>query len=69
MAGGRLAAILDRTIQNSLTAVSVSVKAETVSKSVVSNSDRDGVLSDLMSDLGGSLHNRLDHGMVSYSVS
>jgi len=69
MAGGRLAAILDLTIQNSLTAVSVSVKAETVSKSVVSNSDRDGVLSDLMCDLSGSLDNRLDHGMVSYSVS
>jgi len=69
MAGGRLAAILDLIIQNSLTAVSVSVKTETVSESVVSNSDWDGVLCDLVSDLSGSLHNRLDHGGVGHSMS
>jgi len=69
MAGGRLAAILHLTIHNSLTAKSVSMKAESVSKSVVSNSDRDGVFSHLMCYLGGSLDNRLDHGMVSYGVS
>jgi len=50
-------------------AIVQAVSETVVSESVVSNSDRDGVLSDLMSDLGGSLHNRLDHGMMSYSVS
>jgi len=50
-------------------AIVQAVSKTVVSESVVSNSDRDGVLSNLVCDLSGSLHNRLDHGMVSYSVS
>jgi len=50
-------------------AIVQAVSETVVSESVVSNSDRDGVLCNLVCDLSRSLHNRLDHGMMSYSVS
>merc|ERR1719184_437851 len=58
-----------RTAASASLAIVQPVSKPVVSESVVSNSDRDGVLSDFVCDLSGSFHNRLDHGMMSYSVS
>jgi hypothetical protein len=51
-----------------LTTVGEPAEPVSVPKSMVSQGHRDGVLCDLMGDLGGCLDHRLDHGEVSHGV-